>query len=122
MPERGWMLYDGDCPWCTGLARRWEGLLAGRGFAVEPLQSPWVGPRLGLPPERLLDELRVLTVDDRRFGGADAIVFLAGHVWWALPFVAFSKLPGVLPLLRFVYRKVAERRRCRGSGCVLHAR
>ena len=36
---RGWVLYDGDCVLCIGLARRFTPLLRRRGFVMAPLPS-----------------------------------------------------------------------------------
>ncbi len=44
----GWVLYDGECRLCTGLARRVRPALTRRGFVLQTLQTPWVAKRLGL--------------------------------------------------------------------------
>jgi hypothetical protein len=72
---------------------------------------------LGLPQEELLREMRVLTAQGKRYGGADAIVFLASRVWWAWPFVALAQLPGVMPFLRAAYCWIAAQRSCAASAC-----
>lgn len=117
---RGWLLYDGDCPFCAGWAARLEKVLTRRGFDLAPLQSPWVRECLDLPVTEPFTELRVLTVDGRAFGGADAVVELARTLWWAWPLVAASLLPGARPLLRAGYRWLAARRHCRGQTCDRH--
>jgi predicted DCC family thiol-disulfide oxidoreductase YuxK len=133
---RGWLFYDRDCGFCTRTAMWLVPALTKRGIAIAPLQDPRVGALLGLSKEDLLVEMRVLLADDggsgqqsdgRRtdgrqssarqsvdleFGGADAVVALAREIWWARPFLWFSKLPGGMRALDAGYRWVASRRRC----------
>ena len=114
---RGWVLYDGACPSCCRLARFAEKLLTRRGFDLAPLQSPWVTECLDLNEQDLLAALRVITLDGRAYAGADALLFLARHIWWACPLTALGLLPGSRPLFRGIYAFWA-RRRCRGN-CAL---
>jgi predicted DCC family thiol-disulfide oxidoreductase YuxK len=114
---RGWVLYDGDCPFCCGWARRFEKVLTRRGFDLAPVQAPWVGECLGLRVEAPLREMRVVTLEGRCFGGADAVLFLARTIWWGWPLVVFGLLPGAKPLLRAGYRWLAAKRKCFGGSC-----
>lgn len=116
----GWVFYDADCPLCVGWAARWERSLAALGFGLAPLQSA-AAASLKLAPEELLREMRVRTADGRVKGGADAVILLASHYWWALPLVWFAKLPGGLTLLRFGYGELAARRQCASGICSLRA-
>jgi predicted DCC family thiol-disulfide oxidoreductase YuxK len=113
----GWLFFDAECAFCVALARRMARILVPRGFAVAPLQDRRVADLLGLPQEELLREMRVLTAQGKRYGGADAVVFLASRVWWAWPLAALAQLPGVMPLLRAAYRSVAARRKCAALAC-----
>jgi predicted DCC family thiol-disulfide oxidoreductase YuxK len=123
-PPAGWVVYDGGCGVCAGLARRFRPLLARRGFAVVPLQSPWMSSRLrfsyGIPQERLLDEMRVLTADGRALGGADALLFLASRIWWARPLAALGSRPLTRALLGRAYRWFAARRHRFSTACETH--
>jgi predicted DCC family thiol-disulfide oxidoreductase YuxK len=116
-PRRGWILYDGDCAFCRSIVSRIYGVFAPRGFALLPLQTPWVRAVFHLPDEKLLSEMRVLTRSGEKFGGADAIPVLARYVWWAWPLVVFTHLPGANHLLRAAYRFVASRRHCISGTC-----
>jgi predicted DCC family thiol-disulfide oxidoreductase YuxK len=111
----GWVFYDGECELCQSLARRFRFMLQKRGFGLAPLQDPRVAVLLGLAPSQLLQEMRVLTGEGQVLGGAQAVTFLAGKIWWAWPLHAATKLPGMQPLLRAVYRWVADHRHC--SSC-----
>lgn len=114
---KGWVLYDGDCPVCGRTARYFEPLLNRRELRIAPLQAPWVIARLKLVPGERPNEMRFLTDDDRDFGGADAVVEIARHIWWAYPLVAVSKVPGAMRLLRIIYRRIAARRYCINGVC-----
>jgi predicted DCC family thiol-disulfide oxidoreductase YuxK len=114
---QGWFLYDGQCQFCLTWADRLRPYLTVRGIALAPLQTVWVKERLKIPQEKLLEEMRVITKDDRVLGGADAFVYLAGQIGWAWPLYALSFMPGFKPLMRAVYREIAKRRSCTGEKC-----
>ena len=116
--HQGWVLYDGDCPMCVGLARRFEETLKRRGFALAALQTPWVQNQLQSSPGELLTEMRVFTAQGRVLGGADALVHLARTLWWAWPLYALAQLPGMRGVVRAAYRWVAARRHCSNGTCM----
>lgn len=111
----GWVFYDGECDFCRSLARRFRSTLEKRGFGLAPLQDPRVATLLGLAPNLLLQEMRVLTAEGQVLGGAQAVTFLAAKIWWAWPVHAAAKLPGMRLLLRAAYKWVADHRHC--SNC-----
>ena len=114
---KGWILYDGECPFCQRWVARVENLFTKRGFDFAPLQAPWVSECLGPDVVGTLTEMRVFTMDGRLFGGADAILFLARRVWWAWPLAWGGGLPGVTALVRYLYRWLAKRRYCLSGVC-----
>jgi predicted DCC family thiol-disulfide oxidoreductase YuxK len=103
------VFYDGDCSLCTGWASRFERVLQRAGFAVATLQGNSAGADLS--------EMIVLTPDGRRFGGADGVVQIARRLWWAWPLFALAQIPGMMPLFRAVYHRVATSRHCLGGAC-----
>jgi predicted DCC family thiol-disulfide oxidoreductase YuxK len=109
---QGWILYDGDCRYCIAAAKQFKQLFAGRGFYFIPLQTPSVQERLDLQPGAPLEEMRVLTRENRNLGGADAVIFLAGRIWWSSPLELVAKLPGVRGVLDRAYRWIAAHRGC----------
>lgn len=117
--NKGWVLYDGECPLC----RRWVGWvyrpLRRRGFKFATLQAPWVREKFKLKDNEPLREMRVITPDGRNFGGADALAELARAVWWAWPFYLSSLIPGTRAILRRGYEWIAQRRHCLGGACQL---
>lgn len=100
---RGWIFYDGNCQLCIATAARFRQVLARRGFRVVPS---------GLWPE-----LRLLTTDGHTRGGADAVLFLARHIWWAWPSWALAQLPGMRRVTRAGYRWIAAHRYCVAGTC-----
>jgi predicted DCC family thiol-disulfide oxidoreductase YuxK len=109
---RGWLFFDADCAFCIKIARALAPALQKRGFALAPLQDPRVGALVGLSPSELLLEMRLLLSNGQQTGGADAAVALAREIWWALPLVWLSNLPGMMQLLRRAYRWIAAHRKC----------
>ncbi len=116
-PPTGWIFYDGRCSMCARTVGHLRRALIRRGFLLAPLQRGWVHERLGLRPEELLEEMRVLTADGRLLGGAEAIVYVAGRIWWGRPLVGLSKIPGAGRLLDRLYRLIARRRYRLGGVC-----
>jgi predicted DCC family thiol-disulfide oxidoreductase YuxK len=108
IPAAHVVFYDADCRLCRRLAE----LLARRGVPITALQEPGVAERLGIRDAELLTELRAITVDGHRLDGADAVVAAARRIRWASPLVGLTRVPGVMPLLRGLYRVVSSRRRC----------
>jgi predicted DCC family thiol-disulfide oxidoreductase YuxK len=118
-PRRGWILYDGECPFCRNLMERVRRTFESRGFAFAPLQTPWVARRINLSPGQRPSEMRVFTAEGREVGRADAVIFLAGFVCWAKPLRWFSRLPGAKRVFHRIYREIAARRSCDGGACQL---
>jgi predicted DCC family thiol-disulfide oxidoreductase YuxK len=111
--------YDGECRFCRQSVRRLEPVLHRRGFVFRPLQSPEAPQRLGLSGRALLREMHLSLAGGRNLGGADAVVEIARRIWWAWPLWLFSRVPGVRPFLRAVYRVIASNRHCLGGVCRL---
>ena len=113
----GWVLYDAECRLCTGMARRFHHLLAGRHLELLPLQTPWVKARLGLPKDELLVEMRLLRPDGKYFGGADAVLEIGRYFWWAWPLRMIGRIPMMRRILQRGYRWIARNRSCTKNGC-----
>src|ERR1700751_3967791 len=118
----GWDFFDRECEICTQLAHRFRGALAKRGFGLAALQDPRAASLLSIPPEEMLREMRVVTTEVSLFGGANAILFLAGQIWWAWPVYFVGRLPGCWWLLDAGYRWFAAHRRCSKQSCKSAAR
>lgn len=118
----GWLFYDGQCPLCCASARRFGRVLARHRFGLRPLQSPGAAQQLGLDDRDLLRETRLLLADGRNLGGADAMVEIARHIWWAWPLWFISRFPAASPVMRAAYRSIAANRHCVGGACKLPER
>lgn len=119
-PQRGTLLYDAACPACAGMAFHLRGFLAHYNVRLAPIQTPWV---MDLLHERGLDpllEIRLLKSNGALLGGADAILALAGAIWWAKPIRWSADALHLRPLLRRAYAAVAKRRHCLNGVCKLH--
>jgi len=114
---RGWLFYDAECEFCTGIARLLVGPMKRRNLALAPLQDPRVGMLLGLSPAELRRAIRFVLADGKHYVGADAVLAVARELWWARPLVWLAKFPGMLELMGVGYRWVAERRRCPAEHC-----
>src|SRR5262245_43815567 len=111
-PPAGWVCYDGQCALCLRWLRRVERPLLRCGFQFVPLQTGWVKARLNLPDHDPLTEMRLLCSNKQLLGGADAAVLLMRHLWWLCPLWLLSRLPGMMPIFRDVYRQIAANRHC----------
>jgi hypothetical protein len=63
----------------------------------------------------VLRETRLLLADGHNLGGADAVVEIARHIWWAWPLWFLSRGPGARPVLHAIYRVIAANRHCIGG-------
>lgn len=120
--EYGWVCFDAQCELCVRLASRFRPLLQRHGFALVPLQTPWVRSLLADPGQELLSELRLLPAQGPVQGGADALAEIARHIWWAKPVFWLSRVPLADFVLRRAYGWVARSRTCVGRSCALRAR
>lgn len=109
-PYRGIIYYDRDCSLCLSFVHRFHRILEKRGYHFAPLQAEGVAQRLRLPPEELLKEVRLLTVEERLISGGDVFIHLAHAVWWARPFYFLSRLPGMRPIIRSLYQFISHHR------------
>ena len=116
---RGWVLYDGHCGFCSAGARQTASLMRRLGFAITPLQTPWVAARLGNDLAHIPQEMALLTRDGLLLEGVDAYLYIAGQMWWARPFAFLAKVRWVDQLLRWMYRWIAAHRRQISAACRL---
>lgn len=118
-PTQGfaWVFYDEHCPRCSRWIRLFTKVLIRRHILTAPLQRGWVQERLNLDADDAFTEMRVLTASGKELGGAEAMVYLAGRIWWAKPLAAIAKLPGVMGQLDRLYGYIARNRYCHIASC-----
>jgi predicted DCC family thiol-disulfide oxidoreductase YuxK len=114
---KGWVFYDGDCPTCQKLAKKYTAPLRRHGYVACPLQEEWVTPATGLSREAMMLEMKVVTASGDIVGGADAFMLLMQGFWWLRPIGWVSRLPGMMKLFRAGYRWFASRRYCMSETC-----
>lgn len=108
--ERGWVLYDGHCSFCSRWVNFCRPTLVRHGFKIAPLEESWVSAKLKMPYEDLVTDIRLLTVSGELISGADVYLQVTRRIWWARPFYAVFSLPGFNRLIHVAYRRFARNR------------
>jgi predicted DCC family thiol-disulfide oxidoreductase YuxK len=115
-PDRPTLIYDGECAFCrqsVDVVQRWD---REHRLAVLPFQDRVRVGAFGIPLPALAAAMHLVLPDGRVFAGADAapeiLRLLPGKRWLAWWF----RVPGVLPLARRVYGRIARRRQCLVRG------
>ncbi len=129
LPGSDIVIWDGKCNFCRRQVERLRGMDSGK-LAYLSLHDPRVSelcPNLSF--QDLMDQMWVLSPKRKPLGGADAIRYLSVRLpklWWLMPIL---HVPGAMPLWRWAYRRVAQRRyqiageQCdEGGTCELHRR
>jgi predicted DCC family thiol-disulfide oxidoreductase YuxK len=115
--SKGWVLYDGDCAFCVSWLHLWSPILRRHGFEVDTLQADWTAEALGMAPDAVLRDIRLLTTSGSTYAGADVYLYLARRIWWAWPFGMLFSLPGFNLLIWAGYRWFAANRHCISGYC-----
>ena len=116
----GWVLYDDGCGVCARWVPFWAPTLKRLDLDVAPLQAPWVAERLGLAPDALLRDLRLVLDDGRQFVGADAYRYVMARLWWARPLGLLAGAPGLRRAFDAAYRAFADNRLVISHACGLN--
>ena len=110
------LIYDGECGLCqraVELLRRWD---REHRLRYIPFQDEDAVRGFGLALPALAAAMHLILPDGRVFAGADAVPelgrLLPGKRWWAWGFA----VPGVRPVARRVYARIARGRRCAVRG------
>jgi predicted DCC family thiol-disulfide oxidoreductase YuxK len=114
-----WVLYDGDCGFCSHWVQFWKPTLERRRIGIAALQEPWVAERLQRPTAELLVDILLLSRSGDLVAGADVYLRVARRIWWAWPFYALFSLPGFNRLIKTGYRWFARNRHCVSRACKL---
>jgi predicted DCC family thiol-disulfide oxidoreductase YuxK len=107
---KGWVLYDGNCGFCSRWVPFWETTLKKRGFRIAPLQAEWVAEKFDLSRDELTADFRLLLADGEKLAGAEVYRHLMRHIWWATPLYLLSILPIFRNLFDAGYRAFADNR------------
>ncbi len=123
------VIWDGKCNFCRSQVERLSRFDGNGRLSYLSLHDARVAERYPqLSYDQLMEQMWVVTPDGKQFGGADAVRFLSRYLprlWWLAPVM---HLPLTMPLWRYLYRLVAQRRykiageNCEGGTCHLHGR
>lgn len=114
---RGQIFYDATCGLCAESYRKFGPMTERRGFRWIPMQDRRAQDILGIEDGQIPDELKLLTRRGQVLGGVDGLLYIGRYVWWAFPVWLLSRLPGVRPILRLLYRLVARNRHRVSDAC-----
>lgn len=118
-PQADVVIWDGQCNFCLKQVQRLRRFDVFGQLAYLSLHDARVAERYpDLSRAAMLEQMWVVTPAGRKFGGADAGRYLSRKLpglWWLAPLL---HVPGSMPLWRWLYGKIAERRyRISGTTC-----
>ena len=119
---KGWVLYDGNCGFCSRWVPFWGRTLAKRGFRIAPLQDDWVAYKFGVSEDELIADFRLLLASGEKIAGADVYRYLMRRIWWATPIYLISTFPLLRRLFDAGYRAFADNRYWISRTCHLPVR
>lgn len=99
-----WVLYDGECGFCSGWVEFWKPVLERRRITIAALQEPWIIERLHMQLTDLLADILLLYPCGELVSGADVYLQVTRRIWWVWPFYALFSLPGFNWLLHIGYQ------------------
>jgi predicted DCC family thiol-disulfide oxidoreductase YuxK len=115
-PRLPTLIYDGECGMCRAAVQRLQRWDREHRLRYVPFQDESAVSRFGIALPALAAAMHLVLPDGRVFAGADAVPelgkLLPGKRWWAWGFA----VPGVRPVARRVYRRIAEGRHCTVRG------
>lgn len=108
--EAHWLIWDGDCSFCSN-AVAWFGRLdKARAFTIVPYDacpSPPMTPALRSEAERAI---QVVARDGRRFSGGRAVLFVLSEVGWHPTLMRLAATPPLVWIVACGYRVAANHR------------
>ena len=116
---KGWVLYDGQCGFCTGGIARFKPMLAHYGFLCEPMQSDWAARILEVDPIGQQQGIKLYTDKQQLFNGVDTFLEITKEIWWAVPIYYLAFLPGIKPIAQIIYAQIAKNRYKLAGQCTL---
>jgi len=113
------MLYDDSCGFCRTIARRLGKWLLRRGFALAPLQAPWVAERIHASGEEIAGDIRLLLAGGTMIRGANVYRFALRECAWTYPLYVLSMVPPAREVFDFCYAFIARHRHRVSRFCSL---
>ena len=128
-PAADVVIYDGQCRFCLANVAIFARLDRGGRLAFMSLHDGAVYERWpDLTHDQLMQEMVIVDQRERRHSGAAAIRYLSRRVPLMWPLAPFLHVPFSMPLWRWLYRQVAQRRYwiagkrpvCDEDSCKIH--
>ena len=128
-PDADVVIYDGACRFCQANVAIFSRLDRGKRLAFISLHDASVYERWpDLTHEQLMQEMVIVDGSGRRHVGASAIRYLSRRVPLMWPLAPFLHLPFSMPVWKWLYRQVAQRRYwiagkrtvCDDQSCKIH--
>jgi len=119
--QRGWILYDGSCGFCSKWVPFWSGTLARQGLGFAPLQAAWVREQFDMSDQELLEDLRLLLATGELVSGPEVYRHVMRRARCLWPCYLLSVTPGLRQLFDWSYRSFANHRYRVSAACRLPA-
>jgi predicted DCC family thiol-disulfide oxidoreductase YuxK len=116
---QGRVFYDGGCGICSNGVIWLRPLFDRLNLQITPLQEPGSREKLGLTPDELLRDIRLLSPEGMQHAGADAYRYVLRHIWWLFPIYLLSITPLFRQIFNATYRAIADRRYRLSATCGL---
>lgn len=121
------LIFDGECRFCRSQIAILKRLDIGKQLDFISLHDPQVALLVpDLTYEQLMEQMWLVTRDEQRFGGADAVRYLSRHLPLLFPLMPFLHIPFSAPLWHGLYKLIARfryriaGRSCEGGTCEIH--
>ncbi len=128
-PDADVVIFDGNCQFCRQSVEQLHRLDGRNRLAFVSLHDPLVAQRYpDLDHDQLLTEMYLVDQTGNRYSGADAIKYLSRRLPMLWPLALFAHLPCSMPLWRWLYASIANRRysiagrtgKCDEGTCGVH--
>lgn len=108
VPQKGRVYYDAECSMCQISADILSNSRASETYELINVHTATLPA--GMTKERMLEEIYVTLPDGTTYTNADAVLHLMTTYWYLRPLVYIGRLPGIVHILRVLYRFVARNR------------
>lgn len=119
--ERGTVLYDASCGFCSWWILFWKNTLNHRGYGIASLQHESIRESLDVSEDNLLNDILLLLPDKTLVRGADVYRHVMRYIWWALPVYLFSVIPIGRQVFDWGYKTFNRNRYFVSKACRLPA-
>ena len=106
--QKGKVYYDAECKMCQISADILSDSRASEMYELINVHTALLP--IGMTREDMLEEIYVTLPDGTTYTNADAILHLMMAYWYLKPLAYIGRLPGVIHILRVLYRFIARNR------------